>query len=79
VDGLASHPPHEGTRHVGEAPSCLAAAMLVRGERKLPRAPLLVRVLFPLYLSKEYHIVKRVLTMRCLPPGKFIVLFRRVP
>jgi hypothetical protein len=27
----------------------------------------------------EYHIVKRVLTRQCIPPGKVMMLFRRVP
>jgi hypothetical protein len=31
------------------------------------------------YLPKKYHIVKWVLTRRCLPPGKVMMLFRRVP
>jgi hypothetical protein len=36
-------------------------------------------VLSSLYLSIEYHIVKRVLTRRCLPTGKVMMLFRHVP
>jgi hypothetical protein len=49
------------------------------GEAKLPGHHYWWGVLSSLYMSMEYHIVKRVLTRWCLPPGKVMMLFRRVP
>jgi hypothetical protein len=60
--------PDEGTRHAGEAPSGLLTASVVIGER-----------FCPLCASPWNIIVKIVLTKQYLPPGKFMMSFRRVP
>jgi hypothetical protein len=73
-----SSPPDEGTRHASVAPSGLATVMLVR-EREASQGVIIGERFCPLCTSMEYHIVKRVLTRRCLPHGKVMMLFRLVP
>jgi hypothetical protein len=89
VDRLAS--PCTGLRHIaaywgtGLACEVLSGLLTVvvgdvcRGKGSFQGCCYWLEVLSSWYLAMEYRIVKWVLTRRCLPPGKVMILIRRVP
>jgi hypothetical protein len=74
--------PSKGTGFACEVPFDLVAVVVsdVCQGRDASRGVVIGPRFCPLrYLPMEYRIVKWVLTRQCLPPGKVIMLFRRVP